>query len=164
MGGTFADPAVHLGFAGPGEVFVEFPWLLPCLLSAVFNIGIFLIGYFFLDETLQREIRDTPANPHATEPLLPQSQNGDVPAGRTYGGTRSAGDPESPADMAHHDDGQQSSRKSQVAVLLSSAYISVQSISKHGQVPLTDILLFLDSTSPISFSLTNYFRYLQLLV
>ncbi|OXV07568.1 hypothetical protein Egran_04667, partial [Elaphomyces granulatus] len=121
MGGTFADPAVHLGFAGPGEVFVEFPWLLPCLLSAVFNIGIFLIGYFFLDETLQREIRDTPANPHATEPLLPQCQNGDVP-GRTYGGTRSADDPESPADMAHHDDGQQSSRKSQVAVLLSSAF------------------------------------------
>lgn len=135
MGGAFADPAVHLGFAGPREIFVEFPWLLPCLLSATFNIGIALIGYFFLDET------HIPANPHATEPLLPQTPNGGIP-GRAYGGTGSAGDLESPQVTAHNDQkSSYTSRKSQAAILLSSAYIPVQSISKHN-LPLTDILLF----------------------
>jgi hypothetical protein len=60
IGGSLAEPAVHLGLRGPGELFVRFPFLLPCLCSATANSCAFVASFFLLDETNRAKITGTP--------------------------------------------------------------------------------------------------------
>lgn len=83
VGGTFANPALNLGYYGPGKIFVSFPWLLPCLISGLFSLCGCVITYCFLDETLDRLLSKSSLHPEMTDPLLAQTH--DIPAtGRAY--------------------------------------------------------------------------------
>lgn len=83
VGGTFANPALNLGYYGPGKIFASFPWLLPCLISGLFSLCGCVITYCFLDETLDRLLSKGSLHPEMTDPLLAQTH--DIPAtGRAY--------------------------------------------------------------------------------
>lgn len=75
VGGTFANPALNLGFYGPGKIFASFPWLLPCLISGIFSLCGCVITYCFLDETLDRLLSKSSLQPEMTEPLLAQTHD-----------------------------------------------------------------------------------------
>jgi hypothetical protein len=87
IGGSLAEPAVHLGLRGPGELFVRFPFLLPCLCSATANSCAFVASSFLLDETNRAKITGTPEQeavpPQASQytendPLLPSQETAQV--------------------------------------------------------------------------------------
>lgn len=47
-------PAKNFGFRGPADVFLAYPYLLPCLASSCYNILISIIASLLLDETNQK--------------------------------------------------------------------------------------------------------------
>ena len=51
IGGLLASPAENMGFYGPWRVFESHPWLLPCLVTAAYNIVVASASIAFLDET-----------------------------------------------------------------------------------------------------------------
>lgn len=51
LGGYLADPAAKLSFQGPGNIFAEYPYLLPCLVCGCFDLAIAVIAFFLLEET-----------------------------------------------------------------------------------------------------------------
>jgi MFS family permease len=54
LGGYLANPATKLSFQGPGNVFAEYPYLLPCLVCGCFDLTIAVIAFFLLEETNTR--------------------------------------------------------------------------------------------------------------
>lgn len=53
IGGWLANPVTKYGIRGPGGLFERFPYLLPCLVSVIFNCIVFVVSIRFLDETNQ---------------------------------------------------------------------------------------------------------------
>ncbi|KAK5999258.1 putative peptide/nitrate transporter [Cladobotryum mycophilum] len=51
IGGSLANPAENLGWAGPNGLFVEYPFLLPCLFITLYNTVVGSVSLWFLDET-----------------------------------------------------------------------------------------------------------------
>lgn len=78
VGGSLADPAIHLGFSGPGNVFATFPWLLPCMFIAGYNLTVATLAFFFMDDISMAEVEDADqpqdGSPDETDALLPPSE------------------------------------------------------------------------------------------
>ncbi|ORY58748.1 major facilitator superfamily domain-containing protein [Pseudomassariella vexata] len=51
IGGTLADPTNHFGLQGPYNVLKTYPWLLPCLFIAVYNVVVVTLTCIYMDET-----------------------------------------------------------------------------------------------------------------
>jgi len=54
IGGFLANPAERFHLKGPGDLFLAYPFLLPCLVSGCFNIVVSVLSCFLLDETNQK--------------------------------------------------------------------------------------------------------------
>ncbi|KAI9803986.1 MAG: hypothetical protein M1833_000267 [Piccolia ochrophora] len=84
LGGLLAKPAETVGLRGPGDIFVTFPYLLPCLVGAMFDILVFGASFFLLEETNQLVIEGaSTTNPGATEageedPLIESPRSGEA--------------------------------------------------------------------------------------
>jgi hypothetical protein len=61
IGGWLAMPTDAFNLRGPGDVFVHFPYLLPCLVSAAYNLVVFLGALIFLEETNERLLKEQKA-------------------------------------------------------------------------------------------------------
>lgn len=51
LGGFLSEPWQRFGLRGPLNIFISYPFLLPCLVSTCFNILVSGISLFWLDET-----------------------------------------------------------------------------------------------------------------
>ncbi|KAK6541945.1 hypothetical protein TWF694_007717 [Orbilia ellipsospora] len=51
IGGSLSNPAQSLGIAGPNQIFVTYPYLLPCIVGAMLSGSTFIASVFLLDET-----------------------------------------------------------------------------------------------------------------
>jgi hypothetical protein len=51
LGGFLCQPAEKYGFKGPAEVFVRYPYLLPCAIGSCYNIMIVALCIPYLQET-----------------------------------------------------------------------------------------------------------------
>lgn len=75
VGGSLADPANHLGFAGPGSIFMTYPWLLPCMFIASYNFVVATLAFFFMDDISMVGVEDVDhagdGSPEETDALLP---------------------------------------------------------------------------------------------
>ncbi|KAJ2387852.1 hypothetical protein GGI05_003966, partial [Coemansia sp. RSA 2603] len=72
IGGTFADPVnKYPSIFGDSALFKHFPYLLPCIISAMITLVGFLVGYFRFEETL---VRTPKVNSAEREPLLRQEE------------------------------------------------------------------------------------------
>ena len=81
LGGYLSNPAKKYGFNGPGNVFVQFPFLLPCLVSGALDVVVFMAAWLFLEETNQKVYRigengqiEEQIIPSETDALLPESE------------------------------------------------------------------------------------------
>lgn len=54
IGGWLVMPAKAFNLRGPGDLFVHFPYLLPCLVSAAYNSVVFVGAFCFLEETNEK--------------------------------------------------------------------------------------------------------------
>jgi MFS family permease len=54
LGGFLSNPWQRFGLRGPGDILVTYPFLLPCFFSACFNVAVFGVSLFWLDETNQK--------------------------------------------------------------------------------------------------------------
>ncbi|KAF7507756.1 hypothetical protein GJ744_010185 [Endocarpon pusillum] len=54
IGGWLVMPAKAFNLRGPGDLFVHFPYLLPCLVSAAYNSVVFVGTFCFLEETNEK--------------------------------------------------------------------------------------------------------------
>jgi len=88
LGGLLSNPAERFSWKSPGGVFVEYPYLLPCIISSCYNIVVCVLSWWSLEETNQRlrELESVtkvapkpdPVDPEAAterEPLLEPSEN-----------------------------------------------------------------------------------------
>ncbi|EPS39328.1 hypothetical protein H072_6931 [Dactylellina haptotyla CBS 200.50] len=74
IGGSLSNPA-RLGIEGPNQIFVHFPYLLPCIAGAAVSAVTFISSIFFLNETneavwKQSEIFPEPEVDDERQPLL----------------------------------------------------------------------------------------------
>ncbi|KAK6359049.1 hypothetical protein TWF696_000220 [Orbilia brochopaga] len=77
IGGSLSNPAPRLGLEGPYQVFVAYPYLLPCVVGAMVSCGTMIASIFFLDETNEAvRTRKTTIPEHDEEraPLLPRAE------------------------------------------------------------------------------------------
>lgn len=56
LGGFLANPAERFWWIKPAGVFVKYPYLVPCLVSGCYNIIVFAISWFLLEETNQKPL------------------------------------------------------------------------------------------------------------
>lgn len=54
LGGLLSNPAEKFSWKSPGGVFVEYPYLLPCIVSSSYNIVVCVLSWWSLEETNQR--------------------------------------------------------------------------------------------------------------
>ncbi|KAL1669216.1 major facilitator superfamily domain-containing protein [Schizophyllum commune] len=58
IGGTLSNPARHFpNVFGNVSLFEQYPYLLPCAVSATGSLGVFLFAYLYLEETLPSAIK-----------------------------------------------------------------------------------------------------------
>ncbi|KAL1746371.1 major facilitator superfamily domain-containing protein [Schizophyllum fasciatum] len=58
IGGTLSNPAKHFPKVfGHVPLLLDYPYLLPCAVSATGSLGVFLFAYFYLEETLPSAIK-----------------------------------------------------------------------------------------------------------
>ncbi|RKP36489.1 major facilitator superfamily domain-containing protein, partial [Dimargaris cristalligena] len=73
IGGLLSNPVENIpSIFGDSVLFAEYPYLLPCLFCAVLSMGSWLMGFFFLEETLHKK--------------LPQTRSGSLVSVPTYVG------------------------------------------------------------------------------
>ncbi|KAF1818301.1 MFS general substrate transporter [Dissoconium aciculare CBS 342.82] len=78
LGGFLCQPAEKYRFDGPGGMFKIYPYLLPCLIGAGYNITIVALSVLFLPETnIEIKGRSQETEDAASEetPLLPQDRD-----------------------------------------------------------------------------------------
>ena len=88
LGGFLARPYEHFGVAGPFKVFIHYPYLLPCLISAFYNLLVLGASCSILEESNQtvsraksQSIESFEAEPKTEETdLLLETQPVTVPA------------------------------------------------------------------------------------
>lgn len=51
LGGYLCQPEEKYGFKGPGEIFVRYPYLLPCAIGACYNIVVAALCVPYMQET-----------------------------------------------------------------------------------------------------------------
>lgn len=51
IGGLLARPAERFACKGPGNIFVEYPYLLPCMVSGCYNVVVCAASWWLLEET-----------------------------------------------------------------------------------------------------------------
>lgn len=51
LGGFLCQPAEKYGFKGPGNIFVRYPYLLPCVIGACYNVAVVALCFPCMGET-----------------------------------------------------------------------------------------------------------------
>ncbi|KAF2145309.1 uncharacterized protein K452DRAFT_211043, partial [Aplosporella prunicola CBS 121167] len=83
IGGGLARPAIQFGVSGPKDVFVHFPYLLPCLCGGLINLVVFVASWCLLEDTKPSLPKDVRPNSAETDPLLDPGQVEEAGAGCT---------------------------------------------------------------------------------
>ncbi|KAI0675155.1 MFS general substrate transporter [Trametes maxima] len=78
IGGTFADPAKEWPDVFTHPIWKTYPYLLPCLISAVISVVAALLSAFVLEETLPSKRKAKPFILEEEEPLLPEATTATV--------------------------------------------------------------------------------------
>lgn len=53
VGGLLSRPAERFSCKGPGNIFIEYPYLLPCMISGCYNVVVCAASWWLLGETNQ---------------------------------------------------------------------------------------------------------------
>jgi MFS family permease len=62
MGGLLSEPARKYGWTGPGDLFVHFPFLLPCIVASAMTSAVMVLSFFTVPETLHLSLAEAAAN------------------------------------------------------------------------------------------------------
>jgi hypothetical protein len=119
IGGSLANPAERLGVSGPGQLFETYPFLLPCLFSTAYNLGVGAAAMLLLTETSklagQAAVHGGDEHEEQQSPLLPPGT--DSPSTTEYGAFERSGESATARPLPL--------RRAQGFLLLSSLYVGV---------------------------------------
>jgi MFS family permease len=119
LGGFLSNSGPRFGLRGPLDILVTYPFLLPCLVSAYFNVVVFGMSIFWLDETNQK-LRWSP---------LKEPRQQDVEGGHTGASEESdplLGIPDAPPGSIREDSENTHSNSSIIGCLLGIVYVLSQ--------------------------------------
>ena len=68
LGGLLSRPAEKFGCKGPGDVFLEYPYLLPCIISGCYNLVVCAASWWLLEETNQMAMKSKSGTKTASRP------------------------------------------------------------------------------------------------
>ena len=63
IGGLLSRPAEKYSCRGPGNIFIEYPYLLPCVISGCYNVVVCAASWWLLEETNQKVMTAPKPNP-----------------------------------------------------------------------------------------------------
>ncbi|KAJ1971266.1 hypothetical protein H4R33_007193, partial [Dimargaris cristalligena] len=82
IGGLLSNPADNYpSIFGDSVLFAKYPYLLPCLFCAALSMCSWMLGYFYLEETLNREMPKVPNLASASGTTLADEQISNAEAG-----------------------------------------------------------------------------------
>lgn len=66
IGGILSEPYRKYGIAGPGNIFITYPYLLPCIIAALMTTVTMILSYTTLQETLHLSLAEARNNKYQT--------------------------------------------------------------------------------------------------